>query len=74
MRLIGELKIQITHLNDGPLTPFVVINRACDALKNGVCSVETASNAIYEVFEDYGWFAMNINPISNGFSLRRGPI
>ena len=42
----------ISHNADGPITPFVLISRACE-LRD--VSSEVASNALYEELKDRGW-------------------
>ena len=50
--LIEQIKLEISHLTDGPLTMFVVIYRAAELAANGEYSAYDISNALYEVIKD----------------------
>jgi len=50
--LIDQIKSDIAHLTDGPLTLFVVIHRASELAASGEYSAYDISNALYEVIKD----------------------
>lgn len=50
--IIDQIKSDIAHLTDGPLTMFVVIHRATELAVTGNYSVHDISNALYEVIKD----------------------
>jgi len=50
--IIDQIKSEISHLTDGPLTMFVVIYRAAELAKTGEYSPYDIANALYEVIKD----------------------
>lgn len=54
MTIDGEL----THGCDGPLTPFVILDRAIRLARTETgksFSSDTIANALYEALDKYGW-------------------
>lgn len=42
------------HTTDGPVDPFVVISRACEAASSGK-NCEAVANSLYETLKEHGW-------------------
>lgn len=51
---ISEIRDDISHATDGPVTDFVLISRAMDAVQAGA-DPEDAANALYEELEARGF-------------------
>ena len=52
MKTIGQIRIDISHGCDGPITAFVLISRATE-IKDA--DPETIANALYEELLSYGY-------------------
>ncbi len=62
MRPIDAIKEQLNHGCDGPITPFVLISRAClfaQETKDPVKAMDIA-NALNELLTEYGWLKNGI--------------
>lgn len=45
----------IDHGCDGPITPFVLIARACDVASRGDCHAHAVADALHEALESRRW-------------------
>jgi hypothetical protein len=60
--LISRARRQITHNGDGPITPFVLISRACELSRRGEVPAEVAANALHEELSDRCWLKVTPCP------------
>jgi hypothetical protein len=51
----ARLRSEIAHRCDGPITPFVLIARACDGAAAKPSDATALANALYEELCDRGW-------------------
>lgn len=52
-KTMNQIVDVLTHTTDGPITAFVLVGRACDAVKAGADATLTA-NALYDELQARG--------------------
>ena len=51
---ISLASVAICNKCDGPVTPFVILNRAMECAKSGEFSPEALANAVWETYQTWG--------------------
>lgn len=55
MPTIEMVRKRIEHNGDGPLSPFVLMTRACELASKPGSDHETVANALYLALKERGW-------------------
>lgn len=58
--------IRLDHLTDGPLTPFVLMSRACHFAAQYPQRAEEVANALHTALTEHGWVREGEEPSNEG--------
>lgn len=64
MSKIWQVRNHISHLCDGPITPFVLIRRACQLVEDKKYDATTVANALDDELTDRSWLLRDIIEIT----------